>query len=238
MAKRIVRGTFMIQDAGLVPLEDLAARVETAILQWNGGGLIRGCEFSDVTPLGVLPSPQKLAALAEFAQTVSQPPEPPQNAPATPLKTEPMTGKPFVLKGGDSMTVSILPELDANGNPILRGAIERSPEPPRISTESPQDAPATAGPSQKPSPEPSPVAGKWTPETWEEAIGGRQREEYIVKGIKRHLRTPAHRAALSRMDKSIEDLLNGRYGDPERAKVNKIFQEWNATLGWEEFRGL
>jgi len=62
-------------------------------------------------------------------------------------------------------------------------------------------------------------------------------EEYAVMFIKAHLRTPAQKEWLDSQDLSIEDVLNGRFGDKpdHEAYIDNMFVEWNAKLGQKVF---
>lgn len=61
-------------------------------------------------------------------------------------------------------------------------------------------------------------------------------EHYFVLAIKKHLRTPAHKAMLEQHDISIEDMLNGRVAEQEaRIAKDEIFRDWNAALGFRCF---
>ena len=75
----------------------------------------------------------------------------------------------------------------------------------------------------------------WTKESWDEACGFHDSEEYIVAAIKKHLRTPAQKAQMDKADVTIEDVLNGRIegGSPDWVQV--MYDDWNIKLGWKEF---
>jgi len=58
-------------------------------------------------------------------------------------------------------------------------------------------------------------------------------EEWAIRVIKKHLRTPEQQAWLAAQDYTLEDVLNGRTsGDPE---IQAMFDDWNAKLGVKEF---
>ena len=61
------------------------------------------------------------------------------------------------------------------------------------------------------------------------------REEYLVKAIKKHLITPAQKKVLFDIDASIEELLNGRISGKYEKKIDKIFKEWNSKLEHKHF---
>ena len=58
-------------------------------------------------------------------------------------------------------------------------------------------------------------------------------EKYLVQAIKMHLLTEQQKTMLFRVDLSIEDCLNGRYG--EQPEVEAMYEEWNAKLGFRCF---
>jgi len=60
-------------------------------------------------------------------------------------------------------------------------------------------------------------------------------EHYLVEAIKTHLRSSANRDKLQKLDLSIEDVLNGRYGIKDEFFVRQIFNEWNQKLGYIHF---
>lgn len=70
-------------------------------------------------------------------------------------------------------------------------------------------------------------------------------EHYLVAAIKKHLRTPAQKVILDRLDLSIEECLNGRYGDRPDAVSGKtqeiliaeMYADWNRRLGHKHFNG-
>lgn len=70
---------------------------------------------------------------------------------------------------------------------------------------------------------------KWREET-------DQSEARLVLMIRKHLLTVRHIMIMSANDWSIEDLLNGRFRLDRALEAQVIFRDWNATLGWEEFK--
>lgn len=72
-------------------------------------------------------------------------------------------------------------------------------------------------------------------EFWEH--GEFHQEHYLVQAIKRHLLTPEQKTTLATAGLSIEDMLNGRYGDPNHddVVVESIFADWNKRLGGRRF---
>lgn len=74
-----------------------------------------------------------------------------------------------------------------------------------------------------------------TKEEWEEACGFHDKEEYLVRAIKRHLLTEYQKNVLINHDLSVEDVLNGRWPMDLEDVISIILEEWNQTLGWHEF---
>lgn len=74
-----------------------------------------------------------------------------------------------------------------------------------------------------------------TKEEWEELCGFYDKEEYLVKAIRKSLLTPEQKKLMDECGLSIEDMLNGRYGEEKEEVIFKIYDEWNEKLGWMEF---
>jgi hypothetical protein len=62
-------------------------------------------------------------------------------------------------------------------------------------------------------------------------------EEYLVRGIKKYLRTDEHKKLLADADLTIEDCLNGRYDEAQEPIVHRIYADWNKKIGRECFYG-
>jgi len=77
--------------------------------------------------------------------------------------------------------------------------------------------------------------------TWPQVVewfkaGEFYQEHYLIKAIKKHLRTPQQKATMDKLDMSIEDMLNGRTsGNAMWDAEQKIFDEWNSKLGYKHF---
>jgi hypothetical protein len=79
--------------------------------------------------------------------------------------------------------------------------------------------------------------------TWEEVVafwkvdGDFCEEQYLVAAIEKHLLTEEQRKLMFDHHLSIEKMLNGRYvgGAEVSAAVGRIYDEWNAKLGFEAF---
>jgi hypothetical protein len=72
-------------------------------------------------------------------------------------------------------------------------------------------------------------------EVIEQLVNGFDSEEYLVAAIKRYLRDDADKAELYRLDLSIEDVLNGRYGAEDEPHIITMFEKWNAKIGQKVF---
>lgn len=76
----------------------------------------------------------------------------------------------------------------------------------------------------------------WTKESWDEACGYHDKEEYIVEAIRKHLLTEEQRQQLFQRNNDIADCLNGRVeGEDSEAFTSQLFTDWNSKLGWKEF---
>lgn len=60
-------------------------------------------------------------------------------------------------------------------------------------------------------------------------------EGYLVSAIRKYLLTEEQKNSLNRINLSIEDCLNGRFGENEEKVVLDIFAAWNAKLGFRQF---
>jgi len=60
-------------------------------------------------------------------------------------------------------------------------------------------------------------------------------EMYLVQAIKLHLLTLEHKAAIDKLNLSIEDMLNGRYNGKQEPEVTAIYESWNLKLGFHSF---
>jgi hypothetical protein len=75
--------------------------------------------------------------------------------------------------------------------------------------------------------------------TWEQIVeffkdGEFCGEEYLILGIKKHLRTEEDRKMLFDLDLEISDCLNGRYAEEEK-QVKLMYKRWNDKLGFQSF---
>lgn len=61
-------------------------------------------------------------------------------------------------------------------------------------------------------------------------------EGELVAAIKKHLFTEDHQQTLYYLNCSIEDVLNGRFLINYQAEVDRMFKEWNDTLGFVYFK--
>lgn len=66
-------------------------------------------------------------------------------------------------------------------------------------------------------------------------FGDFQDEKYLVRAIKKHLRTPEQKAQLDAADVSLEDLLNGRTTAKHNDLMREIQTAWNRKLGYKAF---
>lgn len=78
------------------------------------------------------------------------------------------------------------------------------------------------------------------PATWEQVQeffreGEFCEEHYLVSAIKKYLRTPAQKVMLDSLDLSIEECLNGRYGETQETLILKMYADWNSRLGHKHF---
>lgn len=78
--------------------------------------------------------------------------------------------------------------------------------------------------------------------TWDQVVafwkdGEFCEEQYLVAAIEKHLLTEEQRKLMFDRHLSIEKMLNGRYvgGAEVGAAVERIYDEWNARLGFEAF---
>jgi len=62
-----------------------------------------------------------------------------------------------------------------------------------------------------------------------------QTENEIVNIIRAYLLTEKQRTVLFNLNLSIEDCLNGRYGEKEEVEIYKIYQDWNKKCGQAQF---
>ena len=62
-------------------------------------------------------------------------------------------------------------------------------------------------------------------------------ESQVIQIIKRYLLTEKQRYDLYKLNLSIEDCLNGRYGEKEECHIEKIYDEWNKKSGKKLFGG-
>lgn len=60
-------------------------------------------------------------------------------------------------------------------------------------------------------------------------------EKYLVQFIKKYCRDAEDRKAMERMDISIEEMLNGRFGGRFSSEVERIFAKWNKKIGYKYF---
>ena len=62
-----------------------------------------------------------------------------------------------------------------------------------------------------------------------------QNQDQLVRAIRSHLLTEEQHIQMLLRELSIEDILNGRFRDSDEEFVNRLFEEWNAELGWKGF---
>ena len=60
-------------------------------------------------------------------------------------------------------------------------------------------------------------------------------ESEVVKIIRKYLLSMDEKTKLFRMDLSIEDCLNGRYGEKEEKDVYEMYDNWNKLCGKKMF---
>lgn len=60
-------------------------------------------------------------------------------------------------------------------------------------------------------------------------------DQYLVEAIKKFLRTEEDRQLLFKLDLSLEDCMNGRYGADKEQEVKKMYAGWNKKLGFKAF---
>jgi len=74
-----------------------------------------------------------------------------------------------------------------------------------------------------------------TKEEWVKECGFFENEYYLIGAIKKYLLKEEQKEKLLKVNLSISDILNGRFYEEDSILIESLFEDWNNTLGWNEF---